>query len=115
MTRRKFWSLCLVGALTFCIALGVWLIPGYFLLILLFNSHFGPFSEIPMVVAWPVAALAILGVPSLVAYFTVVRRRAPRQEQHLCSHCGYDLRAADSDRCPECGTPITGEAAPTTG
>ncbi|GJM23625.1 MAG: hypothetical protein DHS20C16_00400 [Phycisphaerae bacterium] len=28
-----------------------------------------------------------------------------RQEQGLCTKCGYDIRRSGVDTCPECGTP----------
>jgi hypothetical protein len=36
----------------------------------------------------------------------VVRSPAARRRRRgLCARCGYDLRASESGRCPECGTP----------
>lgn len=33
-----------------------------------------------------------------------LRRQLARNGVAICVPCGYDLRGADSDRCPECGT-----------
>lgn len=34
-----------------------------------------------------------------------LRRRA-RVRKGLCAKCGYDLRPSNSEKCPECGTPV---------
>ena len=33
-------------------------------------------------------------------------RRFIRRKRRLCAACGYDLRGADHERCPECGTVV---------
>jgi hypothetical protein len=52
---------------------------------------------------WP----AVLMVPFLImAGMTSLRvhRRVRRKRYNQCVTCGYDLRATDSGKCPECGT-----------
>jgi hypothetical protein len=55
---------------------------------------------------WAVAAVTlVLPVGTLVH----VMRRRRRASGRLCQRCGYDLRAHSAgDRCPECGTAVTG-------
>ena len=50
--------------------------------------------------------LAIAGIGT----FRACRWRA-RLLKGLCLKCGYDLRAAASDRCPECGSLLAGRHA----
>ncbi len=53
-------------------------------------------------------AFAILPAASLLVALARRRQRRHRVDHHLCSTCGYDLRATP-DCCPECGTPVTPE------
>ena len=46
-------------------------------------------------------SIAIAGVGTFRAW-----RGAARLRKGLCLKCGYDLRAAASDCCPECGSPL---------
>jgi hypothetical protein len=39
------------------------------------------------------------------------QRRRRRAADGLCAACGYDLRGAAHDRCPECGEPVAVAAA----
>lgn len=48
----------------------------------------------------------LFGASALIRYCT-------RDLSGLCASCGYDLNSLDSDRCPECGTPIPKRARPT--
>ena len=60
-----------------------------------------------MVPHWFLACLCAV-LPALWAREAVLRRRAARRgEHHLCTRCGYDLRATP-ERCPECGRAATG-------
>lgn len=57
--------------------------------------------------AWMIAA-ALLAFPFmyLAAIFLCRFAQQHRGRSHRCIHCNYDLRAS-SDRCPECGKPIS--------
>jgi hypothetical protein len=58
--------------------------------------------------AWlPVVILFPLAVITLYRQWWKPRRRI---RHHLCSACGYDIRASQG-RCPECGHPIPGPPA----
>jgi len=58
---------------------------------------------------WPVALLA--GVYPAI-WFTALARRWRRIRRGQCVRCGYDL-PANPERCPECGTLLTGQKTPT--
>ena len=49
--------------------------------------------------------ILICGVLPLYSLYTLTRSRLRFDFGH-CATCGYDLRAT-SDRCPECGTPVS--------
>jgi predicted RNA-binding Zn-ribbon protein involved in translation (DUF1610 family) len=53
--------------------------------------------------------LSVLGPCTLLTGFPLWRRRTVRKrrrEQGQCVACGYDLRGAAHERCPECGENI---------
>ena len=47
--------------------------------------------------------LALFSIAPLFAVTTATYRRVRRNRKGLCLNCGYDLRAAESAQCPECG------------
>jgi hypothetical protein len=57
-----------------------------------------------VMVAVPHWALLPVGLPFFAAYVTRVARLRRRRRRGWCLACGYDLRGATGDRCPECGT-----------
>jgi hypothetical protein len=62
----------------------------------------------------PRAMLVVVGSFFLlfVVAFAEMTRREHRVSQGCCPACGYDLRAhAKGERCPECGTAVTPDAA----
>lgn len=69
--------------------------------------------------SWVVPYWAITLITALpAAWFTSRWRREARRRSRLrhglCPRCGYDLRAAGSARCPECGEPaIPSSGSPT--
>ena len=73
---------------------------------------------IPGMPRWAMAGLACVYIVGLLAWVTGDRRRylhrmrealyayCPGGRLPRCAMCDYDLRGADSDRCPECGTVV---------
>jgi hypothetical protein len=62
-------------------------------------------------IAVKVSCWFLLGVSAVLParWFWVWRRARMIERQGRCRKCGYDLRASP-ERCPECGTPISGQA-----
>ena len=66
-------------------------------------------NKVPYYPIWPGFALntlfyaVILWLPIRGPF---VLRRHIRRKRGLCVACGYDLRHADHDACPECGTAV---------
>ncbi|HEV2296000.1 MAG TPA: hypothetical protein VGR35_19295 [Tepidisphaeraceae bacterium] len=56
--------------------------------------------------SWFAVLLCILATTVSGRYVLRERQRMSRLRRSLCPTCGYDLRGADHDRCPECGTAV---------
>ena len=76
-------------------------------------TPFGPTTEralVPWLSASPGGALIVpywpMAAPPLLYVLVLLRRRvraALRRRRGQCERCGYDLRGAAHERCPECG------------
>jgi len=66
------------------------------------RGTFGMFGNFDIIAIpfWFVVALTAIA-PAL--WLTAARRRRVRLRTGRCAGCGYDLRATDTGRCPECG------------
>jgi hypothetical protein len=77
------------------------------------NEHASRQGQLPIFVGqvvcsvpyWPVWLLTLPGTIGLCVKTTRSMRTRRRNRAHLCTACGYDLRAS-KDRCPECGAPF---------
>ena len=52
------------------------LIPAFVVGIILFNSHFGPLADAPLVILLPIAGLVFVGLPLLAARLTYTAVRS---------------------------------------
>jgi len=59
-------------------------------------------------------ALALGGALWIPGATLIFLFRAARHPEGCCQRCGYDLRGAAHERCPECGTPTADPGRPTT-
>ncbi|MCH8152134.1 MAG: hypothetical protein IH830_07150 [Planctomycetes bacterium] len=62
--------------------------------------------HLPIKIVWfgfVVNSLFYAGVLCLLLYGSFTLRRHTRRKRGLCLACGYDLRHAEHDACPECG------------
>ena len=68
-----------------------------------------PAAYLPAVRRWNIPLSALLAAALLlpIGWIALRLRRAwlRRYRPHLCAVCGYDLRGAAGDACPECGAP----------
>jgi hypothetical protein len=59
-----------------------------------------------VIVSWWLVVLLVGAPPARAAARWLVRFPSERRRwRGLCVKCGYDLRATESGKCPECGTP----------
>jgi len=61
---------------------------------------------------WPLLAVSAVALTAGVGIHVAIRRlpRWPMGPRYpRCARCGYDVRAATAERCPECGLTLAGE------
>jgi hypothetical protein len=59
----------------------------------------------PQLIVWSIAVVGLFVVVSWRKYRQRVRQW--HIDNRVCTRCEYDLRGIESDRCPECGEPIS--------
>jgi len=78
-------------------------------------QRFGPGAYLPLRFIWPGALIdsAIFGwfYFSIFAFPGIVIR-SRRRQRGACPRCGYDLRGAEHEKCPECGAAIVPSKTP---
>jgi hypothetical protein len=70
---------------------------------------------VPLRPLWPGFAVNTLFYAAVLWFIFAIPggvKRLRRRAKGWCIHCGYDLRGASHDRCPECGKAVHGAAAP---
>ena len=67
-----------------------------------------PFNFIPYRPIWPGFALNTLFYAAVfwIPFAPFVLRRILRRRHAACLQCGYDLRGAEHEVCPECGVEV---------
>ena len=93
------WSLGIVAIL--CVPL----LPYIFLMSALASDRVGV-TAAPLTVICLAVAPCLLVPTSLILFDWGGRLRRDERRRSVCRHCGYDLRAATSRVCSECGTGI---------
>jgi len=86
---RLWWQTCLLGTLALPLA----------------SYLDGRLRAADMIVAGGLAVAWLLAGPALLGS-EEKRRHRPCRWRPVCPECGYSLRRAVSDRCPECGEPF---------
>ncbi len=67
------------------------------------------YRTLPLRPTWPGFAINTIFYAAILCLLTLgpfTARRMIRRKRGLCTKCGYDLRGAEHDACPECGVSV---------